>query len=309
MKGLEISKAYYNEIVKPRLESEHPEVLPFIAVGLSGEGSECFGFDDEVSKDHSFGVRIIIWLNDDKADELLEMLKSFYRELPDEYMGMKLVQTAPYEKCRSGVFTVSGFFRTLTGFAKAPEDEKAWFNIPEALFANAVNGEVFYDGSGEFTKRRNEFLSFYPEDVKRFLMAKHAALAAQSGQYNLTRLRLHGESTAAAMTKTYYVKHLMHLCFLSEGKYMPFYKWAPRALSELPGVYEISKTIDELVAENDIRAENALAEKAASSVISLLNMRGYTSSPSDYLMDHVGDILSKIRDDSLKRRPLDLSDM
>ncbi len=309
MKGLEISKAYYNEIVKPRLESEHPEFLPYIAVGLSGEGSECFGFDDEVSRDHSFGVRLLIWVNDDKTDELLEALKDFYMDLPDEYMGMKLVQTAPYEKCRSGVFTVSEFFKTLTGFADAPTDEKVWFNIPEALFANAVNGEVFFDGSGEFTNRRNGFLSFYPDDVRRFLMAKHAALAAQSGQYNLTRLRLHGENTAAVMTKTYYVKHLMHLCFLSEGRYMPFYKWAPRALSILPGVEEISKTIDLLIAENDVRAENALSEKAAGMVISLLNMRGYTSSNSDYLMDHVGEILSKIKDESLRRRPLDLSDM
>ena len=53
MNGMEISRAYYEAFGKPMLE-EFPGILPYAAAGLLGSGSECLGFDDEVSRDHDF---------------------------------------------------------------------------------------------------------------------------------------------------------------------------------------------------------------------------------------------------------------
>lgn len=55
MKGLELSRKYVEEIYLPFLKEEFPELLERMAIGLAGEGSECFGFDDEISMDHDFG--------------------------------------------------------------------------------------------------------------------------------------------------------------------------------------------------------------------------------------------------------------
>ena len=52
MNGLELSRAFYETYGLPMLRTQFPELLPLLAVGLIGSGSECFGFDDEVSRDH-----------------------------------------------------------------------------------------------------------------------------------------------------------------------------------------------------------------------------------------------------------------
>lgn len=52
MKGIELSEKFYNEVVKPYIAQEFSDYENRIAAGLAGHGSECFGFDDETSKDH-----------------------------------------------------------------------------------------------------------------------------------------------------------------------------------------------------------------------------------------------------------------
>ena len=41
------SKKFYETYGKPMIEKNFPEYVSKIAVGLVGEGSDCFGFDDE----------------------------------------------------------------------------------------------------------------------------------------------------------------------------------------------------------------------------------------------------------------------
>ena len=65
MKGLEIARAFWEEYGKPMMEERFPELLPLVAVGLVGPGSECYGYDDEVSKDHDFEHGFCIWLPDE----------------------------------------------------------------------------------------------------------------------------------------------------------------------------------------------------------------------------------------------------
>ena len=62
MKGLELSKKYYLEFGKPMLERTFADPLPHIAVGLVGSGSECLGFDDEISTDHDFEPGFCIFI-------------------------------------------------------------------------------------------------------------------------------------------------------------------------------------------------------------------------------------------------------
>ena len=62
MKGLEISKAFFEEYGRPMLMEQFPELMPYLAAGLCGSGSECLGYDDDVSTDHDYEPGFIIFL-------------------------------------------------------------------------------------------------------------------------------------------------------------------------------------------------------------------------------------------------------
>ena len=62
MKGLELSKKYYAEVWQELLHRKYPQYEELIAVGLVGEGSQCYGYDDELSRDHDWGAEIYLWL-------------------------------------------------------------------------------------------------------------------------------------------------------------------------------------------------------------------------------------------------------
>ena len=67
MNGLELSRAFYEEHGKPMLEEQFPQLLPLLAVGLFGSGSECFGYDDETSRDHDFEPGFCLFLPDESV--------------------------------------------------------------------------------------------------------------------------------------------------------------------------------------------------------------------------------------------------
>jgi hypothetical protein len=54
VKGLELAEKYYRTYGESMIREQFPEWEGMIAVGLTGSGSECYGYDDEVSEDHDF---------------------------------------------------------------------------------------------------------------------------------------------------------------------------------------------------------------------------------------------------------------
>ena len=62
MKGLELSRAYFESHGLPMLKEQFSEVMPFLSAGLVGSGSEVLGYDDEISEDHDFEPGFIIFI-------------------------------------------------------------------------------------------------------------------------------------------------------------------------------------------------------------------------------------------------------
>lgn len=61
MKGMELARDYFMQYRRPMLEERFEAYMSRITIGLCGEGSECFGFDDEISRDHDFGPAFCLW--------------------------------------------------------------------------------------------------------------------------------------------------------------------------------------------------------------------------------------------------------
>ena len=235
MNGLELSKAYFEQHGLPMLENEFAELMPYLAVGLFGSGSECFGFDDDVSTDHDFEPGFCIFMPDeDTIDRRAAfLLERAYAKLPKEFMGFKRPMMSPVGGARKGVLRTAEFFEEKIGVADGVLTAEQWLTVPEQALAECVNGEIYFDNYGEVTRIR-EALGAYPEDVRRKKLASNLLLMAQAGQYNYKRCLDHGEEAAAQLAVFEFVNSAIEVIFLLNNKYKPYYKWSFRALRALP---------------------------------------------------------------------------
>ena len=183
MKGLDRSRALFEDHVMPKIREELPEVIPLLAAGLVGEGSECFGYDDEISLDHDAETRICLWLDEEHFFRYEGYLRQILENLSVELSG----RTSLLQGWRSGVFEIGRFYEQLIHVSDRPASNNVWLEIDETSLAAAVNGEVFLDTYGAFTKIRNKLLEHYPQDVFLFKLARECAVCAQTGQYNYIR--------------------------------------------------------------------------------------------------------------------------
>ena len=88
MKGLDLAEAYYQAYGVPMIEADFSLYVRRMAVGLVGPGSECFGFDDEFSRDHDWGPGYCIWLTAEDYGKIGGPLQQAYEALPEVFMGV-----------------------------------------------------------------------------------------------------------------------------------------------------------------------------------------------------------------------------
>ena len=308
MNGLELSRSYFEEYGRPLLRQQYPYFEEHIAAGLAGMGSECFGFDDEISRDHDWGPAFCLWLDRRTFDAIGKELQASLAGLPRTFAGFTGRQESLWGGGRTGVFEIGQFYRQFIGYDHVPADWREWRVIPESNLATATNGRVFIDPAGEFSAFREKLKQFYPEDIRLKKMACRCMIMAQSGQYNFRRCVRRGEYVAAQCAETEFINTAVSLVFLLNKQYKPFYKWMHRALRELPRLGEVIY---------DLCSDLATAHTAASGqriyelksdriaticrhIVGELKRQKLTDSDSDFLLDHGPLIQSRIQDPVIK---------
>ena len=305
MNGLEISRAYFDEYGMPMLEEKFPELLPHVAAGLFGSGSECFGFDDELSRDHDFDPGFMLLLPDeDVIDRKQEFaLERAYAALPKEFMGVERPMMAPVGGSRRGVMRMADFFKEKTGSTSGNLTMEQWLAVPSYALAEAVNGQVFFDGSGELTRVR-EALAHYPEDVRRKKLAGNLLLAAQAGQYNFPRCLRHGETAAAQLAVIAFAQSVMEIVFLLNDAYQPFYKWQFRAIRALPKLPFAAELVEYLITTNNdghlAQDKYEVIEDISADIIAELEAQGLTAADCVDLEKHAYSVNDGIADGNLR---------
>ncbi|MCI9142141.1 MAG: DUF4125 family protein, partial [Lachnospiraceae bacterium] len=228
--GLALARNYYETFGKPMIEKEFPAYAGRIAVGLAGRGSDCFGYDDEASRDHDWGPDFCMWVTDDTWEEIGESLQHAYEELPEEFQGYR---RSPHVNGRNrrGVMKISDFYRGLVGTDVYEQID--WRSVQDSSLAAAVNGEIYRDDEGIFTAFREKLRQGYPEEIRYLKLAESAARYAQTAQYNYPRMYRRGDRLTARMMMWDGIKEAMKLQYYIEGKYPPHDKWLFRGLREL----------------------------------------------------------------------------
>ena len=305
MNGLELSKAYFEACGLPMLREQFPELLPLIAAGLTGSGSECFGFDDDISRDHDFEPGFCLFLPDEDTVSRRDAfrLERAYAKLPREFMGLRRGLMQPVGGPRRGVLRTAEFFAEKAGAPDGALSPLQWLSAPDSALAEATNGEIFFDGLGQVTRIRQS-LARYPEDVRRKKLAGNLLLMAQSGQYNYARCIRHGEGGAAQLAAVEFVRSGMQTVFLLNNVYMPYYKWSFRAMRALPRLSLLAELMEYLLTTgNDPEMapeKQDVMESMAADIIDELNAQGLTRAVCGDLEKHAYSVQDGIGDARLR---------
>ena len=291
MKGLELAEAYYNEYGKKMIEEELTEYAERIAVGLVGEGSECLGYDDEISEDHDFEPGFCLWITEEDERKIGFKLERAYARLPREFKGYARQRLSPVGGARHGVFTVGEFYRKLLGCENVPESDDFWLYVPPHRLLAASCGKVFRDDLGVFSEIREKLKKGYPEGVRRKKLSDALLTMAQSGQYNYERCRKHGEAGAACLALSEFVKSAISVIYLINNRYEPFYKWAFRGIRELPRLSELEKTLTELIVSGEEARAIGLIEEISEKISAELIAEGLSSARGSTLHAHAYSVI------------------
>ena len=305
MNGLELSRAFFETWGRPMLEEKFPELLPRLAVGLFGPGSECFGFDDAVSRDHDFEPGFCILLPEEAAVDRRSafLLERAYARLPRRFEGVERPVLQPVGGARRGVLRTEEFFRKTVGAPNGVLSTEDWLSVPEQALAEATNGELWLDNWGEVTRIR-ERLRYYPEEIRLKKLAGRLLLMEQAGQYNYPRCLAHGESGAAQLAAAEFVRSAMAACFLLNRRYEPYYKWSFRALRALPRLAELAPLFEELLTTGNgadrVLSKTGQIETACAAVLALVREQGLTKEQGADLERHAYAVNDCIRDSELR---------
>ena len=251
--GMEICRKFYEEYGRAMIHEKFPEYEDQMAVGLVGEGSEVFGYDDVFSRDHDFGPGFCIWLPKELYKAMGDKVQEEYDKLPETFMGITRA-TTEMGKGRVGVWRMGDFFEEYTGYRTAPEIPAEWVEIEDYKLATVTNGEVWRDDLGEFTRRRSGFLA-QPPEAYRVKLARMVSSMAQMGQANYARSMARKDYVTAQICIAKYMEDTLHCIFLLNDQYAPYYKWLLEGSKSLEILPEVGDMLRALADTKDQRDE------------------------------------------------------
>lgn len=299
MNGLALSRAFFEECGRPMLEQDFPQLLPYLAAGLFGSGSECLGYDDECSQDHDFEPGFCLFLpGEDTVDRRSAfLLERAYAKLPRSFRGFSRPVMLPVGGARRGVLRTAEFFLKTAGTEDGSLSTEQWLSLPEQALLEATNGELFFDSLGEVTGIRAS-LRYFPEDVRLKRLAGQLLLMAQSGQYNYARCLRHGEPAAAQLAACEFVNSALAAIFLLNRRYRPYYKWSFRALRGLAELSGLSAPLEAILTGTDGTRQQI--DLVSSAVTAALRAQGLTQVPGDDLERHAYAVNDRIADPAVR---------
>ncbi len=301
MNGLELSRAYFERFGRPMLEEQFPELLPFLAVGLFGQGSECFGWDDALSRDHDFEPGFCLFLPEEEIVDRRQafLLERAYAKLPKEFEGLRRSLMQPAGGARHGVLRTAEFFTKTIGSPNGALSLEQWLTLPEQALAEATNGAIFLDNWGEVSRIREQ-LAYFPEDVRCKRLAGRLLLMAQAGRYNVPRCLGHGESGAAQLAAIEFAGSAMAAAFLLARRYRPYYKWRFRALRELPGLSELAFPLEQILTTPCDEEKLQTIEEICAAVAAEVRRQGLAETESGDLEKLAYAVNSRVKDPTLR---------
>ncbi len=247
-------RKFYDRAVKPMIKEKFPDYENRIAVGMVGEGSDCYGFDDAISEDHDYGIGVCLWLTETDKEKIGASLQVAYEELLENEKTSKdgkaatSIESVDRLQNRRGVFSINEFYEKILWQKKdyekgeSPELE----GVMEWRLAEATNGAVFCDELQIFTGVRSKLQKYYSVAHwrKRLSVALHEF--SQYAQSNYPRMMARKDYVTASLCRAKASECVMDIWYLLKKSYAPYYKWKKKGMENLPGGTMVVNALEKL---------------------------------------------------------------
>lgn len=263
IKGKELSRRFFLEAAKPILDIQFPD-LDYSA-GLLGFGSDVLGYDDEVSTDHMWGPRFYLFIKDCDLYRTEMMMDAFSKRLPAKFLGYHVSFSKPDpDGIRTSgeagsvspliyIGTAENYLEAYLGTGNFDDLSSAdWLSFSENKLLSLRKADFYIDSLD--VKSLLSKLAFYPDTVKRYLLASSWFLIAEEQAF-VKRQIMTGDKIGSALTASRIAERLMRLCFLYCDAYAPYSKWFGRGFMELPVSGSIKSAISGILLGTGDREE------------------------------------------------------
>ncbi|GAA3133784.1 DUF4037 domain-containing protein [Planomonospora alba] len=263
MPGLQLSRDFYTEVVRPLVGA-----VPHSAA-LIGAGSEVLAFDTERSTDHGWGPRVVLFA---AAGDVGRVREAVERGLPTVFGGYPTVFGGGH-----GVVVADpgAWLGERLGFdPREGAGVLDWLSAPWQRLAEVTSGEVFHDGLGVLEPVRAA-LRWYPADLWRYVLAAQWRRLAQEESFP-GRCGEVGDGLGSAVLTARLAREVMRLALLMRRRYPPYSKWLGSAFARLSGAAELGDALAGAVAAGDWRERERHLGRAYERVAVLHNRLGLT---------------------------------
>ena len=275
MPGLELNRQFFIGVVRPLLTARFPDLA--YSAGLLGYGSDVLGYDTEISTDHEWGPRLLLFLSEQDYPALTQTISNtFQRELPPTFHGYSTNFSAPNVddggvrimtpgtpgqiNHHITIVTLADFLEWELGVRSVDiVTNHDWLTFPEQKLLELTAGAVYHDGLGSLTPLRAR-LEYHPREVWLYRLASQWQRISQEEAF-VGRCAAIGDDLGSRIVAARLVREIMRLCFLLERRYTPYSKWFGTAFAHLTCAERLSPLLaDTLAAPNLKEREQPLAQ-------------------------------------------------
>ena len=246
--GINLARAYWSQVVRPVLD-EHRPALPRAAARI-GSGSDVLGLDDQISRDHDWGLRLQIFVPKSERTDVLTVLRD---HLPHEFAGLptRFAFTGQDEHTLAvDVLSVDELVSTKLGFdprtSATPLD---WMSLTGQAALEMTAGAVFEDSDDELTSLR-QALVWYPDDVWRYVVACDWQRIDQELPL-IGRAADRGDELGSRIIAARLVDITMHLAFVLCRRRAPYSKWCGTMFRSLALPTDLGHALQDGLTAND----------------------------------------------------------
>jgi hypothetical protein len=272
--GAELARVFFTEAVEPLLSRAVPGLR--YAAGRLGSGSDVLGLDDALSRDHDWGCRLTLLVDEDDRDQAPKVSQALADGLPERFRGQPVrfpVTWDPTVSHQVQVATVADFAVSRLGV-----DPTVGLSVPDWLILTGqgvlevIEGPVFVDRTRALGPARS-LLAWYPPDVERYVLAAGWQRLCQLLPM-MGRTAGAGDELGSRLISAQLAADLMALAFALSRRWAPYAKWRGTVFRSLPVAAQLGPLLSEAAGAPGWREREGALAAACETLLKLQQERG-----------------------------------